>query len=95
MSKSELKRVVACRSRRMTAIEDRHDPGGLLVMGCPKDEYENEIKEIAKKIGGCKDGHDVFILVDKVFEEAFFSGFLHVDTVLALSNDLYATLNQN
>ena len=57
--------------RDVKAILDRIDPIGLLAMGSPEDEYEEEALDIVQHLSKCTDLSDIKSLVESVFAKAF------------------------
>ena len=50
---------------------DEWDPYGLLKIGCPSDECDNETKNIERKIN-CKNSiQDIACIISKVFSSSF------------------------
>lgn len=50
---------------------DKYDPIGLLKMGCPRDEYNIEIKDIVANISKCENVKELQKLVYKTFIKWF------------------------
>ena len=52
---------------------NRHDPIGLLEMGCPQNEYDIEIKAISDQLDGTNTGdiESIFDVVSSVFADYF------------------------
>ena len=50
---------------------DKHDPMGLLAMGCPDDEYIPEVKRLAPQIKKDMTVQEISTLLRDVFVEMF------------------------
>lgn len=55
----------------LTKIVNKHDPMGLLGMGCPDDEYSPEVKIIIKRLKKEMNTEEITQLVNKVFHDMF------------------------
>ena len=49
----------------------RHDLEGLIVLGCPDNEYDMEVERILPQLAAARDAADVAAIVQKVFVEMF------------------------
>ena len=52
-------------------VIDKHDPMGLLAMGCPDDEYIPEVKKLAPQINKDMTEQEISTLIRDVFVEMF------------------------
>ena len=57
-------------------VIDRHDPYGLLAMGCPADEYDSESRDIASKINEYNSVDEIAVICSAVFTRWFGIDFL-------------------
>ena len=57
--------------RGVREILNRHDLEGLLVLGCPDNEYDVEVEQILPQLAAARAAADVAAIVQKVFMEMF------------------------
>jgi hypothetical protein len=62
MTETEFKNEVKLKAL-VTKVINKHDPEQLLKVGCPADEYEPEIDDIAASLRPSMDVHDVWLIV--------------------------------
>jgi hypothetical protein len=72
---TEWKKTLKPRYRALYMVVDaivaRHDPIGLLAIGCPDDEYEPEVTDLLPRLKGAASTDELMSLVHGVFERWF------------------------
>jgi hypothetical protein len=70
------------------AILNRHDPMGLIAIGCPDDEYEPEVGTILPRLSRANGPADVEVIVAEEFLD-WFAERLAPETVSAVAADVW------
>lgn len=75
-------------------IVNEADPIHLLEIGCPDDEYEQEIHLLAQRVSDLKKSVECAIdVLVQIFEAQFFPDYLQPEIAQSLAEKLYHGLN--
>jgi hypothetical protein len=59
------------RKKHLTEILNRHDPMGLLAIGCPADEYWPEVDRLVADLHADMSAEEISSYLDRLFAEMF------------------------
>jgi hypothetical protein len=71
------------------------DPYGLLAMGCPADEFHNEIASVVAQIPRIAGPNDAAHAISRVFSSAFDRETFAPELCVDVGSRLYAALKKN
>jgi hypothetical protein len=82
------KRVYKRLFEDVRAILNRHDPMGLIAIGCPDDEYEPEVGTILPRLSRANGPADVEVIIAEEFLD-WFDETLSPETTSAVAADVW------